>query len=126
MIEIEISKDIKAHEPKIMSVFTLRQLICVALALSYGIPLVFIIPGDLTIRVLIAMAAMTPVLMFGWIKLYGLPLEKYIYKLFINKYIRPSTRIYKSSGYIDIMDEEIMEYRKPVKPVIEKEFTRLL
>lgn len=95
MLEIEMSRDIKDFQPKIVGPFTLRQIVCVAIALSYGLPLYFLLPGDIITRVMIALFAMVPVLLCGWFKVYDEPFEKFIKIIIVNKFVKPVKRKYK-------------------------------
>ena len=89
-----MSRDIKNYEPKVIGPLTMRQIVCLLISLSYGIPIFFLITGDIVVRILIAMMAMVPVLLCGWLKVYDEPFEKFIKIVIINKFFRPVKRKY--------------------------------
>ncbi len=98
MLEIEMSKDIKNFEPKIIGPFTLRQIICTLIAMTYGIPLYFILGGDIVVRIMITLFAMVPAFLCGWLKVYNEPFEKFIKIIVKNKFLKPVKRKYKIAG----------------------------
>ncbi len=95
MLEIEMPKDIKNYEPKILGPLTLRQLVCLGIASSYGIPFILLTHGDIVVRIMIGLMLMIPVLLCGWLKIYNEPFEKFLIIIIINKFIKPSKRVYK-------------------------------
>jgi len=95
MLEIEMSRDIKDFQPKVAGPFTLRQIVCLLLSLAYGVPLFFILSGDIVTRIMIALFAMVPVLLCGWFKVYDEPFEKFIKIIIYNKFVKPVKRKYK-------------------------------
>ena len=106
MIEIEVSKDIKAHEVKIIGPFTGRQLTCIGISLMYGIPILMVTPGSFLIKSVVAIVLMMPTIMCGWCKLYGLPLEKYMLKV-IRTMLRPKDRKYETRNrYEYLVDKD--------------------
>ena len=88
MIQIEMSKDINDFSPKIISIFDKRQLVCVGLASAYGLPIVVNLTSvDIYTRLTIAIVLMFPVLMCGWVRLYGMYLEKFAWHIFRTRVI---------------------------------------
>lgn len=94
MLEIEMSKDIKDFEPKVVSVLTLRQIVCLFISCAYGIPLFFLLSGDIIARIMITLFAMVPVLLCGWLKVYDEPFERFIKIIILNKFVKPVKRKY--------------------------------
>lgn len=119
MLEIEMSKDIKNFEPKILGPFTLRQLICVGISVTYGVPLFFILGGDIVIRILITILAMLPVLLCGWLKVFDEPFERFLKIIVVNKFLKPAKRKYKISNQYKIEEQKI-EIKKVKRSKIEK------
>ena len=114
MIEVEISKDIKSHEVRIIGPFTGRQLACIGIALTYGVPLLFLLPGSFTVRSVIALVLMMPTLMCGWGKAYGMPLEKFVMKA-IRSTMKKNRRLYITRNrYEYLLDKD---RNKPVERV---------
>ena len=92
MLEIPMSQNIKDFDPIVVGPFTLRQIVCVAISCTYGIPLAFIIPIDISIRMLIVTALMFPVIACGWVKIQGKHLEKFIILIVKNGILYPKRR----------------------------------
>lgn len=101
MIEIRINKDVGSYEAKFIGPFTMRQSITllIALPICYGI-YYFVSPllGVDAAGFLICIPASVAVL-FGWIKPYGMPMEKFIRTAWVNNVLAPSRRKYKSIEY---------------------------
>ncbi len=108
-IEIEMSKDIKAYEVRVIGPLTMRQLVCILIASMYGIPLLFILKGSFMTRTVIVIILMTPVILCGWGKAYGMPLEKYFF-LIVKKSLISKNRVYETKNrYEYLLDTEIDE-----------------
>lgn len=98
MLEIEMSKDIKNFEPKIIGPFTLRQIACIGISCAYGIPFFILFDVEIVTRVMVTLALMAPVILCGWIKIYDVHLEQFIKIIFISKFVKPSKRKYKTKS----------------------------
>lgn len=114
MIEIEVSKDIKAHEVKLIGPFTGRQLICIGVSLTYGIPLLVLLPGSFMVKSIITLVLMMPTIMCGWSRIYGMPLEKFAMKA-IKSTLRSNRRLYITRNRYSYLAEK--DYNKPVERV---------
>ena len=100
MIEVEMSRDVREFEPKILGPFTGRQIICIGISLAYGIPFAIIatfIP--FWQRIMVTVILMLPVLACGWCKMYGLPLEKFAMQCFKSMILYPGKRVYKVDNF---------------------------
>lgn len=112
MIEIEIPKDIKDYEPKLLGPFTTRQLICtVAVAgimfVGYNVlKNVF----DNGLKIVIPLIICLLPILIGWYKPYGMRFEKYLVSQFYTTIIPPKKRLYK-------VENKFEEFEK----IIEKE-----
>ena len=107
MVKVPMTTDIKDFSPKVISIFNKRQLICTAIALSYGFPIVMYAGAlDLNTRMTLATVLMLPVLACGWVKVYGMPLERFAVIILVNHVLTPqrranatqSTRVYLGEG----------------------------
>ncbi|MCR5367170.1 PrgI family protein [Eubacterium sp.] len=96
MIEIETSKDIKQHDPRVIGPLSLRQLICVFIAALVALPIVRFLPFSLMARGIIAIVVVSPILACGWGKVYGIPLEKFMLIIIKNKLSSSKRRVYES------------------------------
>lgn len=95
MIEIEMSKDIREFAPKVMGPFTLRQIICLLLAVVIALPILLLLTNmEFTNRMIIAAVAATPVLACGWVDFFGMPLEKFVVHIIKTSVITPTKRKY--------------------------------
>lgn len=102
MIQIEMSKDINDFSPKIISVFDGRQLKCIGIALSYGVPFALYMDSiEITTRWTIAIVLMAPVFMCGWVKLYGMPLERFVWHIIRTRILAPPKRYYATKNSFD-------------------------
>ena len=83
-IEMEIPKDISKYEAKIIGPFTLRQAVCTVPAVGIAVlaftTLIKYIPKDVCIFMTIILVA--PLLLCGYIKVYGMPFEKFAKMVF--------------------------------------------
>ena len=100
MIEIHINKDIGSYEPKLIGPLTSRQTICVAIGapfawLIYKAASPILTPDAATY--LLAIPALF-VFAFGWLKPYGMRLEKFIQSVFINMFLAPGNRKYMTEN----------------------------
>ena len=98
MIEVPMTKDIRDYEPKVIGIFTARQLVCICIASAYGIPLAFLLPiEDITLRITVAVLLMAPVIICGWVKAYEMPLETFVRRALLTSVFRPAIREYRSN-----------------------------
>lgn len=117
MIEIEMSKDIRAYEPKVVGMLTKRQLICVIIACAFGgvsfLFLNFLFPEmDIFWKALISVIPAVPVLQCGWTKKYGMPLEVFVLKYQIPNAFRPPIYPYKTeNSYLQYLSDKGKKYK---------------
>ena len=104
MIEIRIPEEVTKYEAKLVGPFTTRQ--CVVLVIF--VPICFGVyqlgfrltgSGDIASYFLIPFAGLGA--LFGWVKPYGHPFEKFVQAVFINMFIAPSKRKAKSDNIYD-------------------------
>lgn len=122
MLEAQIPKDIRKYESKMVGPFTLRQLICfiAAVVLAYfaykGIT--SFSTADVATPVCVLVAA--PIIMVGWVKPYGMPMEKFIQTSFISTILAPKVRKYKTKNQYRLASTRLQkmeqkEYKKRLK-----------
>lgn len=122
MIEIQIPKDIRKYEAKLIGPFTLRQLICFILGCIVAY-VVYTLMSKINLSedaMPIAMVSCAPVLAFGWIKPYGMPLEKFLQTALISTLLAPTERKYKTKNNFKITTDDHKkinqsEYKKRLK-----------
>ncbi len=107
MFKVPMTRDIKDFSPKVISIFNKRQLICSAIALSYGFPIIMYAKSlELNTRMTFATILMLPVLACGWIKVYGMPLEKFALIVLTNHVLTPTRRMYATENTLDYLVED--------------------
>ena len=110
MVEVEMTKDIKNYEPRLIGPFTTRQVILLAIGLAYAVPMAIWLPiEDITIRILVAVVALAPMIACGWLDMMGMRLEMFVYQAFIKRIFRPKERVYEvdeSNPYMTMVKEE--------------------
>ena len=119
MIEIEMSKDIKDFEPKLIGYFSARQLVCMGIACVLGIPLALLLLKemkiDMTIALLIIIVVMGFPIACGYVKLYGMYFDVFLFKCVIPMYLSPSKRKYKTVNTFEYFDPEKEKNNKNTK-----------
>ena len=109
MIEMKIPKEISRYEAKAIGPFTLRQLVCLLIFVPIGGGLYYLtVPyvGTSTAGFFVlpfGLAAWA----FGWYKPYGLKFEKYLKTVFINSFVAPTKRPYKTENFYGNILKEI-------------------
>ena len=97
MVEIRITKEIGNYEPRFVGPFTIRQTICLGVA----VPACYFIYKWLTPIVTSDIAGFfcffpgAAAALMGWVKPYGMHTEKFIRSVFVNQLLAPSHRAYK-------------------------------
>ena len=107
MFIVPMTRDIKDFSPKVISIFNKRQLICSAIALSYGFPVIMYARGlELNTRMTLATILMLPVLACGWIRVYGMPLERFALLVIVNHLLTPTRRMYATENTLDYVRKD--------------------
>lgn len=94
MIEIEMSKDIRGYEPKVLASMSIRQLVGVCVGILCAAPIVLYLPVDMTIRIIIAVLVAMPGFACGFLKMYDMPCEVFLLKVFLPYYINSKSKKY--------------------------------
>jgi hypothetical protein len=86
--------DVLDYKPKMLGNFTTRQLFCGSLAVVAGMITFFLCPDTMQIntRIVITVLPMLPFLIFGWMTLYGQPLEKIGRAVLEDNFLAPAIR----------------------------------
>lgn len=109
MIEIEMSKDIHDYEPRVVGMFTVRQIVCLCISAAYAVPL-FMILGwfglSMTTRATIAILLAAPGIACGYVKLYGMPLEKFFVSCVLPQLLFPTKRKYVTENTLDYLTRD--------------------
>ena len=111
MIEIKIPKEINQYEAKAAGPFTLRQLLCLFVCLPIGIA-IFILSKPyvgVDFAGFLVFIPGTAAYLFGWYKPYGMPFEMYMKTVFVNSFLAPSRRVYKTKNFYSQLLQEIQK-----------------
>jgi hypothetical protein len=97
MLEAQIPKDIRKYEAKLVGPFTTRQTICfiIACALAFFIFKVLNPILGSTATFYASMLLLSPVILIGWVKIQGIPFERFVQAAFISTVLSPKHRRYK-------------------------------
>lgn len=94
-IETSVPKDIRVYKSKVIGPFTLRQVICLAVAIAVDCLLYFGIFSmfDFSLNALIYVVILVdlPILAFT-IEPLGMPMEQYLHKVLLKQFIAPNRR----------------------------------
>ena len=115
MIEVEMSKDIRDYSAKVLGPFTGKQLACLGLAAAYGVPLIILLPFGLIPNIIIGMVCMLPVIACGWIKPYGIPLEKFLFKCMFPIILGKGRRKVRNKNDFDYLEKKKPEINKVIR-----------
>ncbi len=93
MIQVTMNKDIRDYEPKLFGIVTARQAIILAVGLMYSVPIAVFVPAkDITARIVIGAICITPAILIGWIKVYGMRLDQFIWEMIKTLILTPKKR----------------------------------
>ena len=98
-VERKINKDIANYKTKLIGPFTLRQIVCLAPAIGIAVLVLWGLKDVITsieARIYITIPLTIPFILFGWVKIYNQPLEKFLKAALISMLISPAKRKYKT------------------------------
>lgn len=99
MIEVEIPKDVRKFESKVVGPFSARQAVCLAIATPIILVSYFLLDFLATdTRMFVSAILGIPILAFGWYKPYGIKLEDFLKTAFISAMLSPKNRLYKTNN----------------------------
>jgi len=111
LIEIEIPKDIRQFEAKLIGPFNTRQLICFVAGAAIAIPTYLAIkdmaPTDICLFA--SICTFLPFALCGWIKIYGMPFEKFFMSFLYSAILAPGKRKYKTKNLFDLPGNKFEE-----------------
>ena len=111
MVEMRITKEIGNYKPRVVGPLTFRQLICVGIAA----PFCYFIYKYLSPHVTRDLAGFFCILpaavaaLFGWYHPYGMNTEEFIRSVFVNIFLAPSHRKYKTENQFELIEEKLTE-----------------
>lgn len=99
MLQVEMSKDIREYEPRIIGPFTKRQSLLIVIGVVISTSIAFILPiPSFYIKLIIASCGVFPFVMCGWIDMQGMHFEQFLLYILKNSILTPSIRRYKSEN----------------------------
>ena len=106
MISREIEKEIQ-QENKVILNFTMRQVVCLSVALVFSVLISVVLAWDFTVAIYPCFVIGGVCFAFGWMKQDGLPMERILVrKLQVHLY-KNNVRIYKTKNrYVVMMNRE--------------------
>ena len=111
MIEIEMSRDIREFSPKVLGPFDKRQLVVLIITVLVGVPLFMLLgPVPLQAKLIIILIVCLPILLCGWVKMFGMPLEVFVMKFIIPTLFSPRKKVYMTDNAYERM------FTEPGKP----------
>jgi hypothetical protein len=119
-ISVDMVKDPTKVKPKFIGSFTKRQVVCYGLAAAIGIPFYLLVKDTIgkETAALFMVALMFPFIIASMYEKDGLPAERYFYRFFLWKFIRPVKRNYKKENRFERdakrkkMEEEVMRLER--------------
>lgn len=110
MVTVEMNRDIREFDPKIIGPFTKKQTKCVGIMAAYGLPLFMLLYRvDLTFAIVFVGLTLLPPFLIGWVKIRNLSFEKFIIRWFYWRIRTPRIRRYRSKPYTKQL---LIEYEK--------------
>ena len=127
MISREIEKEIQ-QENKVLLNFTLRQVICLSIAVICSVIISIVLGWDFAIAIYPSFVIGIVCFAFGWMKQDGIPMEKILLKKLQTYMYKNNTRVYKTKNrYVVMLNKEYDRRRqmdlqdKKLKKTIRKE-----
>lgn len=113
MIEIEIPKDIRKYESKLIGPFTTRQAVCFVGGAVIAVPVFNICRqmGAFDLGSLLAICIFLPFILCGWVKVYGMTFEQFFQTFLYSEYLAPKKRKYQTENIWDLPENKIDIYK---------------
>lgn len=115
MIEVKLPREIRDFKSKVIFNLTLRQIICLVLALGINIPLYIFLKSVFIedIASWIVLIVSLPIFLVGFVKKDGMPYEKYFLIMLRFHFLTPRIRKYKTeNAFTYLLNEEKKEQAK--------------
>lgn len=130
MLSREIEKEIQ-QENKVILNFTMRQVVCLSVAVVCSVVIALVLAWDFTIAIYPCFALGILCFAFGWMKQDGIPMEKILVKKLQTNMYQNHIRVYKTRNRYTIMLNREYERRrrldlqdKKLKKMLRKETKR--
>ena len=127
MLSREIEKEIQ-QENKVILNFTMRQVVCLSVAVVCSVVIALVLAWDFTIAIYPCFAIGILCFALGWMKQDGIPMEKILVKKLQTNLYQNHIRVYKTRNRYTIMLNREYERRrkldlqdKKLKKILRKE-----
>ena len=120
-VKIEMNHDIRDFSPKIFGPFTLRQIICLLICVPVFFLFFLILPLDIAEKIIVSILPCIPIILCGWVTVYEIPLEKFLFRHFFPFIFSEKERIYEAEGIFDLEAEKEDAWKVPKKVKKSKE-----
>lgn len=109
MLNVKICKNVKSAETKLIFNLTTRQLICILMAIAVSIPAFLLLKPFVDIEAIFVIITFICVPFFGvgFVRPYGLPLEKFLYIIWTDNIETPKVLKYKTKNFYDIKEHKV-------------------
>ncbi len=111
MLSREIEKEIQ-QENKVILNFTIRQVVCLSVAVVCSVVIALVLAWDFTIAIYPCFALGILCFAFGWMKQDGIPMEKILVKKLQTNLYQNHIRVYKTRNRYTIMLNREYERRR--------------
>ena len=106
MISREIEKEIQ-QENKVILNFTMRQVVCLSVALVFSVLISVVMAWDFTIAIYPCFVIGAVCFAFGWMKQDGIPMERILMRKLQVYLYKNNVRVYKTKNrYVVMMNRE--------------------
>lgn len=111
MAYVQVPKDLTKVKQKVALNLTKRQLVCFSLAGVVGVPFYLLTKGILgsTLSASIMVVILLPFFLFAMYEKDGRPLEKVLFDIYKQKFLRPGIRTYQTNNIYGKLQDEIYE-----------------
>ena len=108
MIEVQVTKEITDYEPKLIGPFTVRQTLCLAIALPFCFVILRYLSPYLTRDVALFFVCIPAAFAwaFGWCKPYGMKMEQFLRAVYVTRFLAPIHRRYRTVNTVETIIRE--------------------
>jgi len=128
MAYVSIPKDLTVVKSKFIFGLTKRQTICFGAAAAMGLPLFFLLRGNVptSAAAFLMVIIMLPWFLFAMYEKHGMPLEQFLRCIIAVKFKRPKIRMYQTNNQYTAIGRQIQLYKEVgrIVSVSKKDFRR--
>jgi len=114
MAYVSIPKDLTVVKSKFLLGLTKRQTVCFTAAAATGLPLFFLLRGNVPTSAagLLMVVVMLPWFLFAMYEKHGMPLEQFIRCIISVKFTRPKIRTYQTYNEYTAIERQTKFYKE--------------